>query len=70
MHRWIAQHPVLTALMVVLTASGGVLGALFFSDEWSLTRRVGLGMMCGLGVGLINLMNRMLGAYEAEEPRD
>lgn len=73
MWEWMKKHPVLSWLMVLSVVGGGIAGALFLPEEWGLMRRILGGLMSGVGVGIILLGSRMLGAFgetDWDEPRD
>lgn len=46
---------------------GPVLGALLLPEAWSLFRRLGAGLLGGVGCAFILTANRMLGAYVGRE---
>ena len=55
------QHPGMTTILVVCTATGAVLGALYLTPEWSLIRRVAAGALAGGGAAFIALATRVIG---------
>jgi hypothetical protein len=52
---------VITAVMVLCTLAGAVLGALYLTDDWSLARRIAAGAVAGGGVAFLMTATRMVG---------
>ena len=53
------RHPVISTTLVVTTALGAVLGALFLTSEWSLARRIAAGAVAGAGTGFLLTATKM-----------
>jgi hypothetical protein len=57
----VAQHPIISAVMLSCTILGVVLGYLLLGEEWSIARRLLGGAVGGAGVGLLLTAPRMIG---------
>jgi hypothetical protein len=55
----VRRHPWITAIFVVGTALGTLLGALFLPEEWALARRLAGGAVAGAGVGVFVTVTRL-----------
>jgi hypothetical protein len=55
------RHPVITALMVVTTVGGMLLGGLYCPAEWSLARGLAAGALSGFVVGIFCTAPRIIG---------
>jgi len=58
---FIAEHPVITSVLVVCTLVGIALGYFMLGEEWSVARRLVGGAFGGAGVGLLVTTVRMIG---------
>lgn len=58
---FVAEHPIITAILVVCTLVGTVLGYFMLGEEWSVARRLVGGAFGGAGVGLLVTAVRMIG---------
>jgi putative effector of murein hydrolase len=55
----LARHPVITAVFVVCTVLGAVLGLTLLPVEWSVARRLAGGAVAGAGAGLLITVTKM-----------
>ncbi len=58
-------RPYTIVASVAMLVGGGVLGGLFFPEAWSLTQRVGIGVLTGASSILMVLANRYIGRSES-----
>ncbi|MDX1648260.1 MAG: hypothetical protein R3263_00265 [Myxococcota bacterium] len=57
----VRAHPVVTAVMVLCTLTGALLGPELLTEEWSLARSVLAGTLAGARTGLLLPATKMLG---------
>jgi hypothetical protein len=55
------DHPVITAILVVCTLAGALIGALYLPGEWHLARRIAAGAVSGAGTALLLTFTRLYG---------
>lgn len=60
------EHPVLTAICVLLTVTGAVSALWLAPAEWSLARQLGAGAFTGLLMAICLVASRLLGAFDAD----
>ena len=55
----VRRHPVLSALLLLCSVLGAVLGATFLPQEWALARRIAAGAVSGAGCWLLVTFARL-----------
>jgi len=67
LHFAIKGQRVLIIFTLLFVIAGGALGYYFLPQAWSELRRIGGGLLGGLGAAIIVLTSRMVGAYSETE---
>ncbi len=53
------RHPVITTFFAVCTLAGSALGLALLDPDWSAARRIAVGGLGGIGVGLLVTATRL-----------
>ncbi len=64
LRRMAKEHPLIAIMLLGLSAAGALAGFVWLPPDWSVLRRLAAGAVAGVGIALLLMATRIMGAWD------